>query len=243
MKITGRTIRRSALGLLVFCMAALLLSVDRVDYQPYFRQQYYVETAARLHDGIKTNTSSRGELAAGFGRALLTPTLNAPQDDPAQGRFRMLPLAGYGSRKGRPAAGVHDDLYVKAVALRVADRVGVMVGADALIIPREVAELVTQRIEQELRLQRAQIYLSATHTHSSLGGWGEGVVGEAFAGGFQPGVRIWFADRVVTAVRIALTNLQPATFGRGSFQAPEFVRNRVIGRLGKVDPEFSYLLL
>src|SRR2546428_13687049 len=118
----------------------------------------------------------RGELGAVLGGAKLTPTLNAPQDDPGLGRFKDLPLAGYGNRNGRPATGVHDDLYVKAVALRVGDRLGVMLGADALIIPREVADIASQRLEQELKLHREQIYLSATHSHCSLGGWGEGKV-------------------------------------------------------------------
>jgi neutral ceramidase len=110
---------------------------------------------------------------SGFGRALLTPTVNAAQDDAAHGKFRALPLAGFGNRNGRPATGVHDDLFVKAVALRVGNRLGIMVGADALIIPRPVADDAAQQLEKELGLRREQIYLSATHTHCSLGGWGE----------------------------------------------------------------------
>lgn len=243
MKKFGRILLRLSLGLAVVIVTLLLLSLDGVDYRPYLREPYYVETAARLRANVATNTIARGELAAGFGRARLTPTVHAPQDDPAQGQFRSLPLAGYGNRHGQPAKGVHDDLYVKAVALRVGDRLGVMVGADALIIPPEVTEAAMQRLGQELKLSREQIYLSATHTHASLGGWGEGMVAEAFAGGFQAGVRTWFADRIVAAVRDAIADLKPAAFGHDRFAAPAFVRNRLVGELGKVDPEFSYALL
>src|SRR5204862_7709178 len=172
-----------ALALLL--LMVLLVCLDGVDYRPYFKQPYYAETIARLHASAATNTVVRGELAAGFGWARLTPTLNAATDIPAQGQFRSLPLAGYGERKGRPATGAHDDLYVKAVALRVGERLGVMLGADALIIPREVADPAAQRLEPERGLRREQLYLSATDTHCSLGGWGEGVAGEAFAGEFQ----------------------------------------------------------
>jgi neutral ceramidase len=224
-------------------VAVSLVTLDSVDHRPYLREPYYAATAARLRASMATNRPVEGELSAGFGRALLSPTVNAPQDDPAQGKFRTLPLAGYGNRHGKPATGVHDDLCVKAVALRVGDRVGVIVGADALIIPPEVAELASRRLEQELKLSREQLYLSATHTHSSLGGWGEGVVAEAFAGGFQPGVRVWFADRIVAAVREAVGDLRPASFGHGSFTATNFIRNRLVGRLGKVDPEFSFAVL
>ena len=231
------------MGLVVVVIILLLVSLDGVDYRPYLREPYYAETSSRLSASLVTNTVVHGELAAGFGRALLTPTINATSDDPAKGQFRSLPLAGYGNRSGRPATGVHDDLYVKAVAIRVGTRLGVMLGADALIIPAEVTEAAMRRIESELKLSREQIYLSATHTHCSLGGWGEGLVAEAFAGGYQPGARVWFADRIVSAVREAITDLKPAAFGRGSFDAPEFVRNRLVGDLGKVDPEFSFLLM
>ncbi len=243
MKRFFRILRRIFAGLAVVIVALLILSLDGVDYRPYLREPYYAETTARLSAHQATNSIARGELAAGFGRALLTPTVNASQDDPAKGQFRSLPLAGYGNRQGKPAMGVHDDLYVKAVALRVGDRLGIMLGADALIIPPEVTDAAVRRIEAELKLSREQVYLSATHTHCSLGGWGEGKVAEAFAGGFQPGARVWFADRIVAAVRDAIADLKPASFGHGHFAAPDFVRNRLVGELGKVDPEFSFAVL
>ena len=189
------------------------------------------------------NVLVRGELSAGFGRAKLTPTVNASQDDPLHGQFRNLPLAGYGDRKGKPASGAHDDVNVKAVALRVGSRLGVMLGVDSLIIPREVADLATARLTSELGLTREQLYFSATHTHCSLGGWAEGKVGEAFAGKFQPGARQWFVECIVTAVRNAVQDLKPASFGHASLNVPDFVRNRLVGKLGRVDPEFNYLLL
>jgi len=238
-----RILPRVSLWFAGLLMALLVAGLDGVDYRPYLREPYYSETTTRLHRPETTNAIIHGEFAAGFGRARLTPTIGAVQDEPTQGKFRSLPLAGYGHRQGRPAIGVHDDLYVKAVALRVGHRIGVMIGADALIIPPEVTELAMLEIAAELKLSREQVYLSATHTHCSLGGWGEGMVGEAFAGGFQPGVRIWFANRIVAAVREALADLKPASLGHGHFLAPDLVRNRLVGDLGKVDPEFSYAVL
>jgi hypothetical protein len=229
-----------------FAAGLLLLgvvSLDRVDHRPYFREPWYAETTARLHAHQTTNAVTRGVLSAGFGRARLTPTTGAASEDPARGQFRLLPLAGYGERRGRPATGVHDELYVKALALRVGDQLGVLVAADALIIPREVANAAAERLEAELKLSRAQLYLGATHTHCSLGAWGEGPVAEAFAGPFQPGARVWFANCIVAAVREALSDLRPAAVGHGRFAAPAFVRNRLVGALGRVDPEFSFLVV
>ncbi len=227
-------------GLMSLAALAAVVCLDGVDTRPYFREPYYAVTVARLRAEERTNQWVRGELAAGFGRARLSPTVHVAQDAPDQGRFRSLSLAGYGDRRGKPATGVHDDLYVKAVALKVKDRLGVIVGADALIIPREVEEMAMRRLADESGLRREQVYLGATHSHSSLGGWGEGALEESFAGPFEPGARVWFSDCIVTAVQHAIQDLKPARFGRGRFDAPQFVRNRLVGALGKVDSEFSY---
>ena len=240
MKRLRKILVRGAVVLFALLLLAVIFSLDGVDRRTYFRQPYYQQTVARLRAAGSTNEIARGELFVGYGQALLTPTINAPQDEPAKGQFRALPLSGYGDRQGRPATGVHDDLFIKAVAVRVGERIGVMLGADALIIPREVTDLAMQRIESELKLSRAQVYLSATHTHCSLGAWGEGLVAEAFAGGYQAGARVWFADRIVSAIRDAVADLKPASFGHNRFNAPEFIRNRLVGSEGRVDPEFSY---
>jgi hypothetical protein len=240
---TSRNILRLLATVVGLLGLAGVLCLDGVDYHPYLHETYYAEATARLRAVAATNTLARGELSAGFGRALLSPKLGAQHDNALKGEFRSLPLAGYGNRHGKPAQGIHDDLYVKAVALRVGDRLGVMLGADALVIPPEVTDLARRQLTEQLKLSRDQLYLSATHTHASIGGWGEGMVAEAFAGGFQPGVRIWFADRIVAAVREAVADLKPASLGQGQFAAPEFVHNRVVGPLGRVDPEFSYAVV
>ncbi len=242
MKRSRRQLARAAGCLAIVLVGALLVVLDGVDTRPYFHELYYTETQERLRQAVVGKTVSRGDLLAGFGSARLTPSLNADRDDPPRGRFRALPLAGYGDRAGKPATGIRDELFAKAVALRVGEVLGVFVTADALIIPREVTAAVAAELAREPGLARERIYLSATHTHCSLGGWGEGVVAEAFAGAFQPGVREWFAGRIVEAVREAVADLKPASYGEGRFHAPQHIRNRLVGDLGKTDSEFSYLV-
>jgi neutral ceramidase len=221
---------RIALGLAAFVIFVALACLNTVDYTPYFRTPYYKATKERFKAVAATNATVRGEFQAGFGRAKLTPQLK-------------LPLAGYGERHGKLATGAHDDLFVKAAALKVGDRVGIMFGVDALIVPREVSDAAAERLSGEFHLAREQLYFSATHTHCGIGGWGEGVVGEMFAGKFDPAARAWFVDCVTQAARQAIGDLKPAEFGHGSFTAREYIRNRLIGDLGKIDPEFSYVVI
>ncbi len=243
MKPIARWILRGLALLAAAVVAAAVAMLDGVEWKPYPGTAYHERTARSLVEARAAARPPEAALAAGFGRARLTPVIGAPVDEPLAGRFRAVPLAGYGARRGRPATGTRDELEVKAVALRAAGTTVVLVGADALIIPAEVTDLAMARIGGDLGLGRAQIYLSATHTHGGIGGWGEGPVAEAFAGKFVPGIREWFADRIFHAVRDAVADLRPAVIGQGRFAALEFVRNRLVGALGQVDPEFSFLLL
>jgi neutral ceramidase len=227
----------------VLLIVAAVVCLDGIDYTPYFRTAYYRETMERLHTQQRTNHADVGALEAGFGKAVLTPVDDVAKDKAGVSGPGLLPLAGYGGRHGRLAVGVKDDVWVKAIALRTPSCLTVLVAADALIIPREVADLTLQRAASELGLRREQIYFGATHTHSSLGGWGEGFVAESFAGKFQPAARAWFADRLVAAMREALADVRGASFGRGSFRDPTHIRNRLVGELGSVDPEFSFFFL
>jgi hypothetical protein len=237
----GRFWLKMAIGASTVPIVAAIACLRFVDYSPYLKSAYFEETIARLPASDANSALVTAELEAGFGSARLTPELGAGADNAARGEFSAVPLAGYGGRQGRPASGVHDDVHAKAVAFKAGNRLGVLVGADALIIPREVADRAAAQLLRESNLTREQIYFGATHTHSSLGGWGEGFVGESFAGPYNRAQSEWFSARLVAAVQRALTNLQPASLGHGAVRVPDLVRNRLAGKLGTVDPEFSFL--
>ncbi|MBX3732568.1 MAG: hypothetical protein KF791_08235 [Verrucomicrobiae bacterium] len=221
--------------------AIAVATLAPVDLDPQLSASWRMATEARLSASETSSGVATASLRAGFARTRLTPALGVSGGNPALGEFDAIPLAGYGNRKGQPATGVLDDVWVKAVAFAVAGRTGVVVSADALIIPREVALQATDAVTAATGLRRDQIFFGATHTHCSLGGWGEGPVGQAFAGPFHPGAVVWFAGQLAAAVREAVADLTPASLGTGGFEAPEWVRNRLVGEQGPVDARFSLI--
>ena len=225
-----------SLGIAVL-LAACFQPLDRT---PYLATSYHEETLRRWEQPAAARFSTNGPVRAGWAKVKLTPTLGV-DDDPESGRFRMVPLAGYGARKGRPATGVAHDVWAKALAVEVRGQRVVWVALDALIVPWEVADAACRALAQAPGLRREQVYLGATHTHSSLGGWGEGPVPEMFAGPFQPGIRTWMTRCVVEAARSAVSNLAPATVATGGFEAPEWVRNRLVGSAGRTDGHMGLL--
>lgn len=177
-------------GLVAGALLALagLVGVTTVDRAPFEGQPYAESTRQRLAEATAGGALPTlvGKVRAGFGRAKLTPVLGAATDDPERGEFRWVPLAGYGSRQGKPATGVKDDVWVKAVAFAVGGQTGVVVTADALIISG-VAEGAVERLRGRLGLERRNVYFGATHTHCGLGGWGQGWVGGGVCGRISAG--------------------------------------------------------
>lgn len=214
------------------------ISFRPVDDSPYFETDYYRTTRERLAQPIPR---AYGALLAGFGRASLTPQLQSNVS--ALGHFQQLPMAGYGKRQGRPAFSVHDSLFASAVAMRVGEAEVVMVSLDALIVSRAMAEGVTARISPTLGLRREHIFFGATHTHSSLGAWGEGMLAELFAGTYDPRALEWIIVQVASAIERAHADLSRASFAYDKFAAPRYVRNRLVGEKGGVDEQFAALVL
>ncbi|RME00220.1 MAG: hypothetical protein D6814_03980, partial [Calditrichaeota bacterium] len=174
------------IGAVVLMLVMLPLLLEKVDYTPYFQAAYYQHTRARLDSLQRTTHLSSGPLQAGFGKASITPNLHPAATAGETYAFPHIPLAGYSSRRGAPARSIHDSVFVKAVALRVGETTQVLVSWDALIFPEEIARGVIQALPPALGLSRARVLFSATHSHSSVGGWGEGFLAEQFAGKYNP---------------------------------------------------------
>ncbi len=76
-------------------------------------------------------------------------------------------LAGYGHRD-RPSDGKLTDLWVKVLALEAADGTrGVVVTSDLLGFPEAMYETIYERLHKQHGLERSQLMLTCSHTHSS----------------------------------------------------------------------------
>ena len=237
-----RTFLKISGAIIVIILIILFWALDSVDYSPYFNSNYYSETRSRL-DSISSRLSlAKGEVQVGFGKISITPGLGAEEDDPGAGVFKEVPLAGFGSRKGKHAEGIHDSLFVKAVAIRVQEQLLVMVGSDMLIVPPNISEQVSMIVKEKLGMNRNQLFFSATHTHSSVGAWSEGYVGKEFAGLSNPNVVQWLIQQFSKAIENAIEDLKPGQIGSGSFEAADFISNRLIGEKGEKNSEFVFLV-
>lgn len=230
------------LGIVVFVVVLFFLSTGPVKDDPYLESAYFKKTNARIDSMRKKELTVTDSLYAGFSKVSITPSLNHPKDDIENGKFVRVPLAGFGARKGKPATGVHDSLFVKSVALKVGSKLMVFVGADLLIMPPNITDSVVAKLSI-MGISRDQLLFSATHTHSGVGAWGPGFVGEQFGGKANPAIQQWLVNCIVKSVDLAVRDLSRSTLTSGSFEVAGFTRNRFIGELGTKNPDFSYVLV
>lgn len=230
-------------GIIVIVIVSLFfILTDPVDLTPFYETSYY-KKSNELLDQLKTTVSpTQDSLMAGFSKVSITPGLANSVDDLKTGKFKTVPLAGFGARKGKGATGIHDSIFVKAVALKVGAKKIVFVGADLLIMPPNIIDTVAILLKEK-GIDREQVYFSASHTHSSLGAWGPGFLAEQFSGKENHNIQKWLATQITKAVVDAFENLRPAKIGYGIFKAGSWTRNRLIGDAGIKNDDFGYLYI
>ncbi len=205
----------SLIFLLLLC---LITYIDRSDVT---ETSAYQETMKALNNfKIEDKETSNDTLKVGWGKVNFTP------DSPVE-------LAGYGARKQKTYEVVHDSVFVRAFVFEQGEELHAMVSADLLIFPPEVIKVLESKLPQGISLSNT--YFSATHTHSSIGHWQTGFVGELFAGGFDPNMVDHIANKVVQALEIAVKNTEKAVIGYQKVEKRKLIKNRLTSK-GVVDP-------
>lgn len=226
-------------SILVLIVGILIFSISPIDKTPYFETKYYKNSVEKLSKAIAERPKTEGKLQAGFAKVSITPTIVKDTENPEKGEFKAIKLAGFGN--GKIATGTHDSIFTKAVAIKVNGSLVVLVSADLLLMPPEVAERVGKELENQSGLSRRQIFFGATHTHASIGNSIPGFVGKQFGGEYQEGVVNWLSKKINKVILQAVADIKPAKYASTYVHAPDLVKNRIIGKLGRLNDKFNLL--
>ncbi|RYU95909.1 neutral/alkaline non-lysosomal ceramidase N-terminal domain-containing protein [Emticicia agri] len=143
-------------------------------------------------------------------------------------------IAGYGLREN-PATSVHDSIYVRTIVLDNGQQKVAMITMDLLIAPPLVVAQVIPALGK-MGFGREQIYFSATHTHSSAGGWAGGPAGRAMAGPRDDQMIKTIAEAIVRSVKKAESTASDCTIGFQKINARDYITNRLFGETALEDP-------
>jgi len=159
--------------------------------------------------------AQEGSWKAGVGVRTITPE-------------RLMWMAGYAARD-RPTDSTMHDLWVKALAIE--DSQGnraVFVSTDLLGLSKDISDVVTSELKAKFQLERSQVMLTSSHTHSGP------VLHQTLVDIYplddnqKEEIQVytaWLEKRIVEAVAEALSNLEPANINTGMGQT-RFAVNR-----------------
>src|SRR6476660_7224443 len=178
------------------------------------------------YSALYTNAT---ELRAGVARVYLTPPLSM-----------KAPLGGYGARMNRPAEGVHDRIFAKALVVSDGSRKFVLVTADMLgfappFKPSMIERLAAQGWSPE------QVMLLPSHSHTSVDMNAlnpRNVFKIPQIGIHDPALYEFMLKRFVDVIQRAEQHMQPVVIGTTSRQIPGWNRNRR-DRGGVTDDELT----
>ncbi len=219
-KIFLKTIAGLALAIVVL-LACTLAPLDDTPYKqmPYYKQwKEQVTSLKKNHPVIQSNNHS---VNVGWAKVNFTPL--APT-----------PTAGYGVRQGKLYTSVHDSVFVRAVVIDNGTTKAAIVSADLLIIPPTVVELLKQKLKKST-IPFSNVYLGATHSHNSIGGWGDSFTGELFAGKFNINNVERIATAIAKAIQLADNQSKPSLMTYCEVSDTAHVRNRAFDG-GSTDP-------
>lgn len=211
---------KRVLRILLYVIAGLLLCVvlfglfviAPVDRTPIRQMPEYGQMMQRLDSLPDHVRSSERMIRVGFAKLNLTPDF-------------VTATAGYGKRKGAPYEKVLDSIFVRAVVFDNGVSRAALVSADLLIIPPTVVEKLNQKLAV-VGFSLNNTYLTATHTHNSMGEWGEGATRFLY-GAYNEELVEHIADKIVSVVGMAALDLKPAKIRIGKVAVPELVKNRI----------------
>ena len=211
---------------LILCF--LLLTITIID-DTLLEESPYFKTAEIIIDSLDATfqINNAKYFKAGWAKTNITPSYK-------------LPLAGYGARNGAYVSEVHDSVWVRGFVFDDGFNKYAIITLDALIVPPAVTKKL-QFLLPEMGYDLSRIYMSATHTHCSVGGWANSWIGHQFAGEFNEQIVNDLANSIIITIKKAEKELSHAKIGFGSYNAEKLVRNRLVGNKGTTDPWFRII--
>ena len=205
----------------VVVLAAIGLSLFTLnDIRPLEETDYYAKTKAQLN-ALTVDGGFGSQLKAGWSKESITA-------------IEEVYIAGYGLRES-PTSGVHDSIFVRSIVLDNGQQKVAMITMDLLIAPPLVVAQVMPALAK-LGFSRKNIYFSATHTHSSAGGWAGGAASRAIAGPTNEQMIETIAKAIVSSVKKAEATAVACKIGFQKINAAEYVTNRLFGEEAIEDP-------
>jgi len=137
-------------------------------------------------------------------------------------------LGGYGERMSKPAEGVHDRIWAKALVLKQGDKKYVIVTIDVLGLPPNVKPQLIKKLSSN-GWKNDNIMLLPSHSHTSFDMTAlndKNILNSPQIGIFQPELLEFLLESLSKLIKTADKNYQPVVIGTRSNMIEGYNRNR-----------------
>jgi hypothetical protein len=210
---------------LILILGILISTLTTVDWSPLEEQEYYHETLKSL-EKLKWNNGHNEFWLSGWGEANYTPPKPAT-------------LVGYKPRGNYEF--IQDSSYVKCLILSDGEKTIAFLNYELLIVHPHLYHTIHAAVKKE-QLPVDQLYFTATHTHSGLGGYIPGIMGKVAFGGYDSEIVQIIEEKTLASLKQALNSLDTATVFFDETSTKGLVSNRFIPT-DPVDPIIRKLIV
>ncbi len=208
-------------------MIGLLLALsltDSIDRSPIEEQEFYKKSLIDL-ENLSPEISDGSTWLVGWSKINATPPDGAP-------------LVGYAPR-GKYEF-IQDSSYIRTLVLGNGSYNVAFLSYELLIIHPHMAESIREAV-RVAELPIDQLYFTATHTHSGIGGYIPGLMGKIAFGGFDQGIMDFLEQQTLNSLRHAIAEQDTAFINFQLSETDTLIYNRFI-REDPVDPYVRQLI-
>lgn len=219
-----RIVLRAFLFLIGCIVVFIIFAIGPVNRDPASEFDGYKKTFQEIHAPGQVDLPADSILLVGFSKVNLTPS-------------EPVALAGYGNRKGKHYTSVADSIFLRTMVIDNGISKVAIVSADLLIIPPRVTLLLQEKLPA-IGFSIENVFPGATHTHNSIGNWGEGAAGFIY-GAYEEEMVNFITYRIMESIQVADKKKVRSRLSYGKILNDRAVTNR----LTKNGPEDPYLRL
>jgi len=133
-----------------------------------------------------------------------------------------VPMAGYKPRN--KFTGIKDTVYMRVMAFGNGATTAYIISADLLLFPPALKTMIYSKMDS---MRSDFIYFSASHTHTSVGGWDPSILGRILMGEYNEAWVDELATATILHMQMAKKSMKPAKISYWEKDANKYIDNRV----------------
>ena len=187
-----------------------VLFISPINRTPIQDQPFYQSMMKQLDTLHLISNPALSKVKVGWSKFNITPSY-------------LMPMAGYTPKDKFES--VHDSAYCRVLAIDNGASMNFIVSIDLMLFPPIIKEKISKKLKSLGR--NYFLYFSATHTHSSLGGWDPSLVGRFTLGSYHEEWVDQTVNSLLENLEIAKAKSIPSSISYWEADAHEFVENRL----------------